>query len=118
MLANTLTVTLNSVAKVLTRVNQDNFGSVYRLRSATELITLQIRNTEEKATIKAPAIERHNMFFEHTVFATPTTAAEYYSVSAVMRMYTVSDPVKLGYAVTGFNTLLNAQAAGIISGES
>lgn len=120
MLANTLTLTINSVAKVLTRINQDNYGSEYRLKSATEVLTLQIRNSTEKATVKSPSvIDRHNMFFEHTVYAVPGTSPEYYySMSAVMRMNSSSDPAQLGHIVPAFNTLLNAQAAAIIGGES
>ncbi len=48
MLANTLTLTVNSVAKVLTRINQDNYGSEYRLLSATERYTLKIRHQSQK----------------------------------------------------------------------
>lgn len=119
MLANTLTITINGVAKTLTRINQDNYGSEYRLKSATELMTLQIRNTTEKATASRPySVDRHNVFFERTVFSTPTESEKYYSASAVFRAGLTSDPAYLEDAVEGFNTLVTSLAAAVIGGES
>lgn len=118
MLANTLTITLNAVPYVLLRMREEGGGSVYRFKDADQVMQLQIRQTVEKATAKAPQeISRSNMFFEHTVYATPTAVRKYFSMSAVLRLAEASDPVKLGYIVTGFNTLLNAQAAAIIAGD-
>lgn len=118
MLANTLTITVNAVATILTRVREDGGGSIYRFKDATQLMTLQIRQTVEKATVKNPIdVLRSNMFFERIVYATPTTTQKYYSQSAVVRMGADSDPAYLGFLVPGFNTLLNAQAAAIIGGE-
>jgi hypothetical protein len=99
--AATITITVNAVAKVLNRVNQDDFGSFYSLRSATEEITLQIRNSTEAAKGLSPAILRHNIFVERTIYATPTTAEEYYSFTGTIREYTTSDPVKTGYLSAG-----------------
>lgn len=117
MLANTLTITINSVARILTRVNQDNYGSVYRLKDATQEFTLKIRNSVTPSDGVEP-LERHNMFFEHIVYSTPTTTEKRYTMSATMQMRKTSDPAYLAFVVPGFNTLLNAQAAAIIGGES
>lgn len=117
MFANTLTLTVNAVAKVLTRVNQDNFGSTYLLRSATDLWTLKFRNSQEK--LKSGVVfDRHNMYVEYVVFATPTATQKTYSMSSTLRLTSDSDPVQLGYISAAFNTLLNAQASGLIGGES
>lgn len=72
--AATITLTINAVAKVLDRINQDNFGSLYRLRSDTELIVMKIRHSEDNTEGDGITMERHNVFVEHTVFATPITA--------------------------------------------
>lgn len=72
--AATITLTINAVAKVLDRINQDNFGSTYRLRSDTELITLKIRHSTDNKESDGISMERHNVFVEHVIFATPTTA--------------------------------------------
>jgi hypothetical protein len=99
MFAATITLTLNSVAKVLNRVNQDNLGSTYTLVSATERFSMLIRHTTENSVNGAPKIDRHNIFVERWIYATPTTAEEYYSYTATFRCYQTSDPTKLGYLV-------------------
>lgn len=118
MLANTLTITINAVARVLVRISESNGASVYQLKTATDLFKLQVRQSDEPSTVKSPQkIARSNMFFEHTVFATPTEVQKYYSMSAVMRLAESSDPAYLDYIVTGFNALLDAQSTSIIGGE-
>ncbi len=118
MLANTLTVTINSVAKVLTRVNQDSFSSEYRLSSATELLVLKIRNTTERS-LGFP-MERHNVDLSWTTHATLTEPEKFYSVSQTFkkRIGSFQDPTVLVQAVAGLATLVNAQATAIAGGES
>lgn len=117
MFANTLTITINSVARVLTRVNQDNYGSVYRLKDATQEFTLKFRNTTEPTDGVEP-IDRHNMFFEHIVYATGGATEKKYTMSSTVRLRKTSDPAYAAFVVPAFNTLLNAQANGLIAGES
>lgn len=116
MFANTLTLTINTVAKVLLRINQDNFGSTYKYTSATEIVKCQFRNSTEKNA--SGDVDRHNMFVEHTILATPTTKEEYYSWSATLRCRVGSDPTKCGYVSTAATTLLLAQQAGLVQSES
>lgn len=116
MFANTITLTINAVDKVLTRINQDNFGSTYKLTSATELIQLQFRNSTEKNS--SGDVDRHNMFVEHTVFATATEIEKYYSMSATLRARRGSSPTVLSQLTAGAQTVLTAQLAGLVQGES
>jgi hypothetical protein len=116
MFANTLTITIDGAAKVLNRVNQDNFGSTYTMKDTTGAMTLQFRNSQEKGTLGP--VDRHNMFFEHRVYPTPTVAGKLYTASTVFRMADGSDPVYLQKLATGFITLLSAQKDGLINGES
>lgn len=69
----TLTLTVNAVAKVLNRVNQDNYGSEYSLISATDSWNLKIRHTADKPDSDGMTMLRHNMYLEHIVY--PTSAA-------------------------------------------
>jgi hypothetical protein len=117
MFANTLTVTINSVARTLVRVNQDNFGSVYRLADATQEFLMKFRNTTEPND-GVDVVERHNMLFQHTVYATSTAKELLYTQSSTIRMRRGGDPAYLAFIVPGFNTLLNSQATGLIAGES
>jgi hypothetical protein len=117
MFANTLTITINSVAQILTRVNQDNYGSVYTKKTATDEYNLKFRNSKQGSDGVEP-LDVHNMYFEHIVYATSTTTEKKYSVSSTLKMRRTSDPAYLAFVVPGFNTLLNSQAAGLIGGES
>lgn len=116
MFANTLTITIDGVARVMTRVNQDNFGSLYLLKDATQKFSLQFRNGTDKASPEN--LDRHTMVFEHTVYATSTASEKYYSMTSTLRCRQTSDPTWLGKVAAGFVTLLSAQSAGMIAGES
>lgn len=69
---DTVTITVNSVAKVLTRVNSGkDYASEYRLRGTTDEYTMFIRHTtyldKNRGNLK---INRHNVEISHRVFAT------------------------------------------------
>lgn len=117
MLANTLTLTINSVAKVLSRINQDKYSSEYRLTTATERISLQIRHSVETPKGVVGAVDRHNVFVERVVFATPSTPELYSSYSATLRGRLGTDPADVGYLSAASNTLLAANLAAILQGE-
>lgn len=65
----TLTVTVNAVAKVLNRINQDNYGSEYLLRSATDEYRVKIRHSKESAVAGKTQKDRHYVQIIHKVFA-------------------------------------------------
>jgi len=116
MLANTLTLTVNSVAKVLTRINQDNYGSEYRLLSATERYTLKIRHASQ--TAGGNKFDSHNVFVEHVVFATPTVGEKTMTVSSTLRGQQGTDPVALNKLSDALGALVAAQAAALVQGEA
>ncbi len=120
MLANTLTITIDGTAHTLLRVNQDNYGSEYTKKDGTQSMKFQVRNSVESANgLASPEpVERHNVFFEHVIFATPTASEKYYTVTTTMRSRRTSDPAWLDKVATGFFTLVNAQKTAIIGGES
>jgi len=115
MLANTLTLTINAVAKVLTRVGEQGQSSLYRYKTATEEISLQFRHTTE--TGGSVPIYRHNAFVEWLIYATPTVAEQYYSYSLTARGSKTSDPETVEDLVLAGNVLLTAQASAFADGE-
>lgn len=119
MLANTLTITIAGDDFTLVRVNQDNFGSLYRFSDANQLMTLQVRHSDEPANgLKQPEpVSRHNMFFEHEVFATPTQNRRYYSVSHTLRAARTSDPMALSADDAGFVALEASIRSQLVAGE-
>ena len=69
--ADTITITVNSVAKVLTRVNSgENYASEYRLRGTADEYRLRIRHStyNDKSVRPGVLINRHNVELIHTVF--------------------------------------------------
>jgi hypothetical protein len=72
--ATPLTITINSVAMAMNRVNNDNFGSEWIYRSGIETLTMKIRHSTD-APLKTTGVTnlRHNVQVIHRVFATPTT---------------------------------------------
>lgn len=103
MFANTITLTINAVAKVLRRVNQDNFGSEYSYSSATESIVMKIRHSADSVDTKTGLVmKRHNVFVEHTVFPTVTDLLRKFTYTATLRNGEYNDPAAvadLGLAV-------------------
>jgi len=75
MLADPQTLTVNAVAKVMPRINQDNNGSKYRLRSTTDELILEIKHSDGKIT-GGQFGEGHVVKVTYTIFAT-TTAPQY-----------------------------------------
>lgn len=102
MFAATITLTINAVAKVLNRVNQDAYGSEYSLLSATESINMKIRHSADSPDADGMKLRRHNVFVEHLVYATPTTLAKKATYTATIRCEYATDPTMssdLGKAV-------------------
>jgi hypothetical protein len=121
MFNNTLTLTVNSVAKVLTRINQDNYGSEYKLVSATEQFVLKIRHSKQTSKNSAGTpipFDSHNVFVEHTVFGTPTVPEVVRTASVTVRVQKGDDPAQADFLSDALGVLVAAQMAGLVQGES
>jgi hypothetical protein len=114
--SNTLTLTINAVAKVLNRVNQDSFGSSYRFISDLELITLTIRHDVVKRN--GANVNRHNVYVERVIFATPTVAEKYWSYNITLRDALGSGPTELLYLAQACSTLFATLDDGLVVGEN
>jgi hypothetical protein len=111
MFSDTLTITINSVAKVLTRINQDGYSSEYYLKGALDDFRLKLRNSTYTDKNRGVKVDRHNIEFVHTVFpvapATNSTIRKYYSV---VENDATDDSVaiaKFGAGITAFQTEAN-----------
>jgi len=70
MFADTLTGTINSVANVMVRVNQDGYSSEYRLKETDGEFRLRLRNSSYvDKTRGGQVVNRHNVELIHTVYA-------------------------------------------------
>lgn len=70
MFADTITITINSVAKVLSRINQDSYSSEYFLRETTQDFRLKLRNSTYTDKARGgKKIDRHNVELVQTIYA-------------------------------------------------
>jgi len=121
MFANTISVTIGAdSARVLTRVNQDNFGSTYRLATATEFTELVVRNSTEK--FGGLLYDRHNAELRSTVYAAADGSApeKHYVASTTFRTRrSGGDPTRLADVTKALGTVLSSTlVAGMVQGES
>jgi hypothetical protein len=98
----TITVTVNAVAKVLNRINQDNYGSEYYLRSSTDEYRMKIRHSKENPLADGRQFDRHNVELTHTIFATPTTLEIKRIASSTFRVLGTDDLTQAGYLTAAF----------------
>lgn len=94
MLGDTITITHNTVARVLVKNNQDNYSSEYLLRTATEEFLLYVRHAKETAKAGIVPFERHNIEFVHTTFATLTTIEQQQRATFTVRCRRGDDPAQ------------------------
>jgi len=106
MFADPQTVTVNAVAKVLARINQDGYSSEWLLRSSTEEYRLFIRNSTRTDKSRGVAIDRHSVELRWTVFpvapATRSFIRRAYMVIENEQGDTLSDPINLATALCNY----------------
>ncbi len=74
MLGDTITITVNSVAKALSKINQDQYSSEYFLKEALGEFRLKVRHSKDKVAAGKLPRDRHVITFTETVYGTLTTA--------------------------------------------
>jgi len=68
MFADTITLSINSVNKVLNRVNQDNYSSEYLLKETDGEFRMRLRNSSYVDKARGVKVDRHNVEVIHTVY--------------------------------------------------
>jgi hypothetical protein len=92
MLGDTISITHNAVARVLSKINQDNYSAKYLLRTTTDEFVVNVRHSTESSKPGVIPYDRHNFEFSHTVFATPTTLEQTRIASHTIRCRRSDDP--------------------------
>lgn len=110
--SDTLTITINTVAKTLIRIKDDGYSSEYRLRNANvEEFRLFIRNTSYQDKLTKRTVDRHSVELQHVIFpvapAEIPTVRKVYTVLENQNVDTIVDPVKFAAGFTGFLTEAN-----------
>lgn len=121
MFSDTITVTINAVAKVLTRINQDKYSSEYYLRSATDEFRMRIRHSSYSDKLRVgKVIDRHNVELIQTIFpvapATIPTIRKAYVILENEASDGVTDPLNFDLGFAGF--LSSGNVTKLINWES
>jgi hypothetical protein len=106
----TLTITVNSVDKVLNRINQDNYGSEYSLLSDTDSWNLKIRHSTDSVDSDGMTMLRHNFYLEHITYATSSTPMYKETVTATFRAGKYDGTTQVGYDVKAVLAYLAASS--------
>lgn len=116
MLTSPITITIDGVAHELSRINNDNFGSVY-LKKATNLeIRLEIRNSYESKNASGQ-MERHIADLTYTSWDAegfPTVTQTYQHI----RTKRGSDPTVAVNVAKALDAFVTANADKMVNWES
>lgn len=123
MFADPAVVTINAVPKNLVRINQDRYSSEYLLRSATDEIRLNTRNTTRTDKKTGLVYDRHNAEIIQTVFpvlpATTGFVRKAYVVIENQVGDTLTDPTNVAAGLLAFLTASsNANITKMMNSES
>jgi hypothetical protein len=105
MFADTITITINSIAKVLVRINQDGYSSEYLLKESLSEFRLRLRNTSYTDKVRSKKVDRHNVELVETVYpVAPATSA------TIRKCYTVFENDNGDSLVTTAKTVVGTLA--------
>jgi hypothetical protein len=110
----TITLTVNAVAKVLNRINQDNYGSEYSLITALDSWNLKIRHTTDKVDADGMIMLRHNMYVEHVTYPTVSLPMYKESVTYTARHGKFDGNIQAGYDAKALIVYLTAGSYAVV----
>lgn len=83
MFGDTITITINSVAKVLNKINQDGYSGEYLLRGTDDEFRLRIKHSSYTDKGRGKVIDRHTVELVQTIYPdgdTPSVVRKSYQV--------------------------------------
>jgi len=108
MFTDTITFTINAVAKVMSRINQDKYSSEYFLREATGEYRARIRHSNYVDKTRGVTVDRHNVELTQTVFASGTNPQVNRKAYLVFEDDVRDDMTVVGQFVSGFAGFLTS----------
>lgn len=108
MFADTITITINAVAKVLNRIADDGYTSEYYLRGSTEDFRMKIRHSSYTDKARGGRkVDRHNVELTQTVFpvapATVATIRKSYTIIENDNVDGLTDPLNFALGFMAFH---------------
>lgn len=101
---STWTLTVNAVAKVLTKIREEGYSSEYRLLETTGMWKMFVRHSERKDAVTGEVYYRHNFEYQHVVYATGTTPVRTRKWYFVYDVPAADSLVELGYEAAALGT--------------
>jgi len=119
MLGDTLTITVNAVAKAMKKINQDAYSAEYLLREATQEFRTKVRHSKEKNLVSGQLMDRHNVEFTQTIFPSVTYPTGYTrQVYTVIRNPNSDVATDVDLFSDGLADWVKANAAALVGWES
>jgi hypothetical protein len=112
--ASTITITVNAVAKILNRINQDNYGSEYSLLTATDSWNLKIRHSTDTPDADGVTMLRHNLYLEHVTYPTGTEPIHKETVTVTFRAGKYDGITQEAYVAKAVVALLAASSYAVV----
>lgn len=116
MLTSPITITIDGVAHEMSRINQDNYTSVYLKKWALNELRCTIRHAYE-GKVGAAQMERHNIDLLHTVWDAEGNSSVVQTYT-VMRIARGADTSGVVDNVVGLNAFITANAGALVAWES
>jgi hypothetical protein len=104
---STQSLTINSVAYVMNRINQDSYGSEWYYTDATRTLRMFIRHSSEKANALGIVLHRYNIEVQHTIKGVAPALDDIRYYSTTWRASTKADPAQLLLDTAGFSAFIN-----------
>lgn len=118
MLGESITITVNAVAKTLKRINQDSYSAEYLFRETSGEYRVKIRHSQEKALIRGETMDRHNVELAHTVFGTGLDDGYTVITSTTLRNPVRIDAVEVDQLSDGLADFVKANGVLLVGWES
>ncbi len=112
-MADSITITVNAVARTLTKINNDAYANEYYLRVDGRDYRLRTKHSRDKVASGATPRDRHVITFTETIYPTATTPelVRQSQVTIVGSAYdAVADQSKVQLGLQAFLTDANIQA--------
>lgn len=119
MYGDTITVTINSIAKAMSKINQDSYSSEYFLKESLGEFRLRIRHSKDRVSAGSKPRDRHSVTLTETIYAT-STVPQYDRVTTISVVGNFDDvAANQAYNVVGLEAWLNqANAVKLVNWES
>jgi len=118
MLGDSITITVNAVAKALKKINQDQYAAEYLLRETDGEYRLKIRHSTDKGLVRGETMDRHNVELSHTVFGTSPDDGYTVIVSSTLRNPQRIAGTEVDYLSDGVADFVKANGVLLVGWES